>query len=112
MPVNPGVMLTRIQGEIEMAVYIFDLDFRGGDVEQCQLPGAVARILLKACSRDESGLVYISNDCMGPTELEVEVNRLKAELDELLRRGRKRFKEYKSRTKDAISRKQHSGGRV
>lgn len=88
-----------------MAVYTFDLDFKGGNVEQGHLPGAVAHIVLNRCSSDESGLVYISHDCVGPIELEGEVNRLKAELDELLRRGRKRFKEYKAKTIDAISRK-------
>jgi len=91
---------------MEMTVYTFDLDFKSGNVEQGHLPGAVAHIVLKGFSRDESGLVYISHDCVGPTELEGEVNRLKAELDELLRRGRKRFKEYKAEIVKAISQQQ------
>lgn len=89
-----------------MDVYTFKLDFKGGNVEQGHLPGAVAHILLNASTSDEFGLVYISNDCVGPIELEGEVKRLKAELDELLRRGRTRFKEYKAKSRDAISRKQ------
>lgn len=88
-----------------MATFTFDLDFKGGDVKQGQLPGAIARIVLKGCTGDESGLTYISNDCMGPSELETEVTRLKVELDKLLRRGRKLFKEYKDKTKNDISQK-------
>lgn len=88
-----------------MATYTFDLDFRGGDVEQGQLPGAVTHISLKSFSRDEAGQVHISHQCMGPTELEVEVNRLKVELDVLLRQGRQHFKDYEAKTKAAISRK-------
>lgn len=88
-----------------MATNTFDLDFKGGDVKQGQLPGAIAHIVLKAYKRDESGLTYISNDCLGPIELETEVTRLKGELDELLRRGRKLFKEYEDKTKNDISKK-------
>ena len=62
--------------------FTFALDFRGGDIERGQLPGAVAHISLRNFSHDESGQVHISHDCMGPAELEGEVNRLKAELDE------------------------------
>ena len=75
--------------------FTFDLDFWGGDIEQGELPGAIARISLKSFSRDKSGQVHISHDCMGPVELESEVNRLKAELDEVLRLGRQRFKNYR-----------------
>lgn len=85
--------------------FAFDLDFRGGDIERGQLPGAVAYISLRNFSRDESGQVHISHDCMGPAELEAEVTRLKAELDKLLRRGLRCFRDYEAKTKEAISRK-------
>jgi hypothetical protein len=84
-----------------MSTYTFDLDFGGGDVEQGELPGAVAYISLK----HKAEQVHISFQCVGPAELEGEVNRLKAELNEVLRLGRQRFKDYELKTKEAIFRK-------
>jgi len=88
-----------------MKTFTFNLDFGGEDVERGQLPGAVARVSLKNFSRDKSDQIHISADCVGPGELEDEVNRLKAELDEVLRRGRQLFKDYEAKTKAAIRRK-------
>lgn len=92
-----------------MATYTMGLHFTGGDVEKGQLPGSVAYITLQRYGQDEeTGQILVSHQCVGPTELEAEVGRLKAELDELGRKGRREFQEYGTRTVAAITRK-HQG---
>ena len=88
-----------------MGTWTFDLDFRGGDVTAGQLPGAVAHISLKNHSLDDSGVIHVSHQCMGPTEVEAEVKRLKAELDEIAKRGRQKFHRYEADTVKAIEEK-------
>jgi hypothetical protein len=91
-----------------MSTQWIDLEFGGGDVEKGQLPGfAAAHIVVKQATTDEDGqAVYLSNQCLGPTELEWEVARLKQELNEILVKGRRAFRDYESRTHEAIRRKQ------
>ena len=88
------------------ATYRFALHFAGGDVRQGQVPGAVAQIRLQNWTEDDDGTIFVSAQCMGPTELLHQVNRLKEELDEILRRGKRRFKDYQSETLKAIREKQ------
>ncbi len=91
-----------------MATYRLGLRFMGGDVEKGQLPGAMAQIYLKNWLQDDEGNILVSNDCMGSSELEGQVNRLKNELDEILRQGKKKFHEYRMKTVEAIDKKRHA----
>lgn len=85
------------------------LKFLGGDVEKGQLPGAVAYIVVQRAKMDADGdPVHLSNQCFGPNELEWKVTRRKRELDEILVKGRWAFREYESRTCEAIQRKHAS----
>lgn len=88
-----------------MTTYRFGLYFVGGDVRKDQLPGAMARIRLDEPLGDEEGNIFVSNQCMGPSELEGQVKVLKAELDEILQRGIKKFKDYESATLRAIDKR-------
>ena len=91
-----------------MATYRFGLRFAGGDVEKDQLPGAMAQIHLKNWMQDDEDTILVSNDCAGPTELEGQVNHLKGELDEILRQGKKRFRDYQAKTVKAIDEKRQA----
>ncbi len=70
-----------------MASYRFGLDFSGGDVNEGQVPGAQAYIYLKNWTEEDDGKILVSNQCLGPSELEGQVEKLKGELDEILQRG-------------------------
>jgi hypothetical protein len=78
-----------------METYSFELLFKTFDNETLPSP-PVAQIRISN-GRDgnyekESG-PYISHECLSYGELELEVGRLKGELDEILRKGRRHFKQ-------------------
>ena len=87
------------------ATYRFGLHFAGGDVRKGQIPGVVAQIRLQNWTEDDDGTIFVSAQCMGRAELEQQVDRLKGELDEILRIGERRFKDYQSKTLKAIEEK-------
>ncbi len=91
-----------------MATYRFGLRFMGGDVKKGQVPGAMAQIYLKNGLQDDEGNILVSNDCMGPSELEGQVDRLKNELDEILGQGKKKFRDYRVKTGKAIDEKRRA----
>ncbi len=57
----------------------------------------LARIALRSWTKDKDGLIFIASLCKGEYELEYEVNQLKAELDEILRLGREKFKNHNAK---------------
>jgi hypothetical protein len=78
-----------------MSTYNLELVFLGGDVEKGELPGAIAYVGVKQwIEEDENGQVLISHQCVGPSEWEAEITRLKRELDELLVAGKRAFEKY------------------
>jgi hypothetical protein len=88
-----------------MSTNWLELDFGGGDVEKGQLPGAVAHIVVKHMKDVDGEPVYLSHQCVGPNELRWEAGRLKDELDEILAKGERAFRDYQSTTRAAIERK-------
>lgn len=79
-----------------MSTYNLDLVFHGGDVEKGELPGAIAYVGVKQwIENDENGQVLISHQCVGPSEWEAEITRLKRELDELLVAEKRAFENYR-----------------
>lgn len=95
--------------------YTLDLHFAGGDVNKGQLPGSVAYITLANYSQDESGRIDVSHQCVGPTELDAEIGRLKAELDEIGRDGRRKFEHYRNsmaRIRSRVSARSRQTSRV
>jgi hypothetical protein len=70
-----------------MNTFRIDLDFSTGEPTS-----QVARIYVKRSFPADGGLpTYLSADCASASELDVAVERLKAELDEIRKQGRKRF---------------------
>jgi hypothetical protein len=87
----------QMNGEIIacMSTFNFDLAFFAFEKEHLPHP-PVAQIHVKQSSSGNygdkaEGLAFISCECMSAGELELEVKRLNAEPDEILRKGRKRF---------------------
>jgi hypothetical protein len=56
------------------------------------IPGCQAHIVVATNLGLEDGSRAVSAQCVGPDELRGAVNQLKAELDEILREGERRFK--------------------
>lgn len=69
----------------------FDLKFVPAPKDGIPHP-PVARMSIRSLSTDEQGLRLITPDCVSVGELEGEVRRLQAELEDVLKTARKKFK--------------------
>jgi hypothetical protein len=73
--------------------YSLDLYFVKSDKK---FPGPPrANVCIKTYSRDESGPELITPNCITLGEFEYEINRLHKELDDILKKARKKFSEAK-----------------
>ena len=69
--------------------YSLDLDVLKSTVGD--VPAPSVRVYVKAYGSDESGLIYITPECVSIPELDSEIDRLKEELEEIRKRGRREF---------------------
>lgn len=90
-----------------MSTYNFELKFAGGDVTKRDLPGAFAYIAVKHAT-PHGQEIMISPQCAGPNELKGQVERLKKELDDILKEGIKRFARYREQTVEETKRKHNT----
>ena len=72
--------------------YSLDLDFwKPGKND---LPGPPrAYVYVKTHTEDERGTIFITADCVNLRELEDEIKRLYRELDDILKKAKKKFSE-------------------
>ena len=59
--------------------------------ENDPLTGVSAHIVLRKYSKDENGTTYLTPECKTPEEFHFQIDRLKAELDNLRNRGIRKF---------------------
>jgi hypothetical protein len=92
-----------------VSTYNLQLKFHSGDVEKGELPFAMAQIALKTWTHDSAeGAPLISPDCVSVIELDFEVDRLHAELEEIRRRGHAQFAANQSKKRSAYLKRSDS----
>lgn len=80
-----------------MSTYNLDLYFAANDLKSGQVPGAVAYVRVKTSTSDRTGEeTFVSHQCMSPKEFQMEIQRLKKELDEIERRGVRKLRDYEA----------------
>lgn len=82
-----------------MGLYTFQLEFRAGNPEKGEIPFAGCQIALKTWTHDDDDTPIVSAQCAGEEELEHEVRRLQGELDEILKAGRRRFRDHRTKVR-------------
>lgn len=75
--------------------YNFDLSFQSSNRTTGDIPFVRARVIVVHTTGGEgSGLGAISPECVSYSELQGQIDRLKRELDSVLKKGRQQFDEY------------------
>ena len=69
--------------------YSLDLDALKSAEGDISAPSV--RVYVKAYGSDERGLIFLTPECVSSTELDAEIDRLKEELEEIRKRGRREF---------------------
>ena len=82
--------------------YSLDLVFLSPyPLKKDDLPGhAITEVFVKTHSRDEDGHLLITHECVSLRELEHEVNRLRQELDEIIKVAKRKFALHEKREEE------------